>query len=613
MLTVFLCAAGVGSATGTTPDQEVRKRVQDYFNLRYKILSSLEYDAGIGSFISADILNSRDLINEADVLETIVGYRKAQINDLRFDRYQLSLEFENVKIEGTQVGLILKENYELYFKCAPTVRNQATVEHVMMLGKTGGKWLIIKDDYSDPEGIKQALNRYFLENHVSKPEAKCAIMTQSENLAAGRSIKLESLAEGLKESAGEKLAVFYADKNIAFAEGKAQKIDKNSRVKPFANQGELMLPTRFVTEMLGGKIEWIAAENQVKITAGDHTALYMSGGSSILLEDRSIALETPIQNINGRTFLPANVLAEILDVKVYSSKEGLVILSSNEVDGMKNSTAIQELTAFFGALYTKADFPRMDGSTATYPLSMELGKELLGLDETGVKGFITHKTTHNAYVNLINGSADIIFVTQPSPDETALAKEKGVELEIVPVCKEGFVFLVNKENPVNSLTVEQVQGIYQGRIKNWKEVGGEDAEMIAYQREANSGSQTLMENTVMKGLKLAEAPREVLIYGMGELIDRVADFSNAKNALGYSVYYYATTMYSSRNVKLLAINDVVPDKKTIGNDTYSFTTGYYAVLRKSEPEGSSARRLWNWLMGTEGQSVVDRAGFVPVK
>ena len=609
---VFISFAGMGSAATEPSDQEVMKTVQEYFNLRYRVLSSLEYNDGIRSFLEVNVLNSEDLMNEADVLETIVGYRKAQVNDLSFDRYQFNLEFENVKVEGSQAWLTFKENYELYFKCAPTVRNQAAVEHIMMLGKTGDQWFIVKDDYSDPEGIKLALNRYFLENNVSKAEARRAVQAQSENLAAARSIKLDSLAVGLKVSAGAKLAVLHVDKNIAFAAGKAQKVDKNIKVKPLFVQDSILLPARFITEMLNGKIEWIAAENQVKITADGHTALYKSGEDNILLNGRKVTLDAYSKDIGGRTFLPAGILAEILGVKFYS-KEGLVILSSNEVDDIKNSGAIQELSDFFGALYTKADFPRIDGSTATYPLSMEMGKELLGLDETGVKGFITHKTTHNAYVNLINGSADIIFVTPPSPDEIAFAKEEGVELEVVPVCKEGFVFLANKENSVDNLTVEQVQSIYQGRIKNWKEVGGEDAEIVAYQREANSGSQTLMENTVMKGLKLAEAPRETLVYGMGELIDRVADFSNAKNALGYSVYYYATSMYSSRNVKLISINGVVPDKKTIGNDTYPFTTGYYAVLRKSEPEGSSARRLLNWLLGTEGQSVVDRAGFVPVK
>lgn len=116
----------------------------------------------------------------------------------------------------------------------------------------------------------------------------------------------------------------------------------------------------------------------------------------------------------------------------------------------------------------------------------------------------------------------------------------------------------------------------------------------------------------MKGLKLMPPPKERLVYGMGELIDRVADYSNAKNALGYSVYYYATTMYANRAVKLLAIDGTLPQKSTIKDGSYPFTVGYYAVVRKDSPEDGSARRLLAWLLGREGQGVVDKSGFVPL-
>lgn len=264
-------------------------------------------------------------------------------------------------------------------------------------------------------------------------------------------------------------------------------------------------------------------------------------------------------------------------------------------------------------IFTRADFPKLDGSTATYPLSIEMAKALLGMDDSGAKGFIVHNTTHNAYINLINGKADLILVTPPSDDEINTAKKAGVELEIVPVCKEGFVFLVNEKNPVKNLTVAQVRSIYQGKIKNWKEVGGENIKIIPYQRESNSGSQTLFMSIVMKGLPVMQPPKETLVMGMGELIDKVADFSNAKNALGYSVYYYATSMYKNRAVKLLDINGVKPEKATIKNGKYPFTAAYYAVLKKSEAEGGSARKLLKWLLSTEGQGIVSKSGFVPVK
>ncbi|MFZ5643075.1 MAG: PstS family phosphate ABC transporter substrate-binding protein [Bacillota bacterium] len=263
--------------------------------------------------------------------------------------------------------------------------------------------------------------------------------------------------------------------------------------------------------------------------------------------------------------------------------------------------------------FTRDSYPRVDGSTVTIPLSEGLASGLLGMSGEEAKQFVKHNKTHRAYVNLIEGSADIIFVTEPSPDELALAKEKNIDLEVVPVVKDAFVFLVNVKNPVDTLTVEQVQGIYQGSIVNWKEAGGPDREIVAYQRPRNSGSQTIMENMVMKNLKMAEPRKEYVPAGMGDLIEKVAGYDNSDRALGYSVYYYARDMYNKDTIKMIGINGVKPEKKSIMRGEYPFSIAYYAVIRKSEPENSPARKLLKWVLSKEGQALVENAGYVPVK
>ena len=122
--------------------------------------------------------------------------------------------------------------------------------------------------------------------------------------------------------------------------------------------------------------------------------------------------------------------------------------------------------------------------------------------------YIFHNTTHNAYVNLIEGNADIIFVTPPSEEELAYAEKLGVELEVIPMLRDGFVFFVNENNPVNNVAFQDIVDIYSGTITNWKQLGGEDKEIIAYQREENSGSQTGMLKRVMKDTPMMEAPKE---------------------------------------------------------------------------------------------------------
>lgn len=219
-------------------------------------------------------------------------------------------------------------------------------------------------------------------------------------------------------------------------------------------------------------------------------------------------------------------------------------------------------------LYDLSNYPKVDASLATQPLANAFIKNFTGIEDID-EATLGYSNTHPGYIKLINDEVDLIIVTEPSEEELALAKEKGVELEVIPVVNEGFVFYVNKENKVDNLTVEQVQKIYTGEITNWKEVGGDDEKITAYQRPVNSGSQTGMLSLVMKGLKLMEAPKENLVDTMFEIVNLVSNYKNGKDAIGYSYYYYATTMFQTideniaNNVKMLGINGVKPNNQTI--------------------------------------------------
>ena len=268
-------------------------------------------------------------------------------------------------------------------------------------------------------------------------------------------------------------------------------------------------------------------------------------------------------------------------------------------------------------LFSLEDYPKVDASLATQPLTNAFIKNFTG-EEVDEKD-LDYTNTHPGYVRLINDDVDLIVVTEPSEDELKLAEEKGVELEVIPVVKEGFVFYVNGNNKVDNLTLEQIQKIYTGEIKNWKEVGGDDEEIRAYQRPENSGSQTGMLSLVMKGLKLMEAPKEDMIETMLEIINVVSDYDNGKNSIGYSYYYYATTMYNeidsevAQGIKLLGVNGVKPTNETIQDGSYPIQTAYYIVIRKDEPENSNTRKLVEAMLSERGQQVAEEAGYVRVK
>lgn len=123
----------------------------------------------------------------------------------------------------------------------------------------------------------------------------------------------------------------------------------------------------------------------------------------------------------------------------------------------------------------------------------------------------------------------------------------------------------------------------------------------------------------MKGLKIMDAPKENLIGTMEAIINLVSNYDNGKNTIGYSYFYYATTMFETidpevaSNIKLLKINGVAPNNKTIQDGSYPFNTAYYIVINKKDGENSPARILANQMLSARGQKVAENAGYVPVK
>jgi phosphate transport system substrate-binding protein len=264
-------------------------------------------------------------------------------------------------------------------------------------------------------------------------------------------------------------------------------------------------------------------------------------------------------------------------------------------------------------LFTLETLPVMDGSTVTIPLDEALVATLTEKTIEEVRPYILHNKTHDAYMNLIENKAELIFVTSPSLAEKQTAQIANVELEYVPITAEAFVFLVNKDNPINSLTLDQIRKIYTGEITNWKEVGGEDVAIRALQRPINSGSQTGFLDLVMKDLTPMSAPQSWILDYMEGLIASVAQYDNAPDAIGYSFYYYVTDMEYNPNVKMLKINDIEPTSVNITNASYPFCTAYYAVFRKSEVADSSVRKIVDFILSDLGQQLMENAGYVKIK
>ena len=263
-------------------------------------------------------------------------------------------------------------------------------------------------------------------------------------------------------------------------------------------------------------------------------------------------------------------------------------------------------------LFTKENYPRVDASLAIHPLVDAIAANFLCVDESELDYEYTTSRSSDVYHNLIDGKVDVIFAAEISPEDEAYAREKGVELKIIPATASAFVFIVNSENPVDGLTFEQIQDIYTGKITNWSQVGGVDADIIPYQRPTGSGSQTAMLSLVMKDKKIMEPPTTQLQMEMGELVDAIADYDNAADAIGYSYFYYVNTMYKRDTIKMLAVDGVAPSIETIKNGEYPIFTNGFIVLRADEPDDSPASKWVDAVLGKRGSHIIEAKGYVPV-
>lgn len=262
--------------------------------------------------------------------------------------------------------------------------------------------------------------------------------------------------------------------------------------------------------------------------------------------------------------------------------------------------------------FTMETYPRVDGSTVTIPLSEAVAATLTNQTVEAVRPYVLHNKTHQAYVNLIDKKVDLIFVTGPSEDELMLAANKNIELEVIPIVSEAFVFLTHKENPVKNLSLDQIKAIYEGKIVNWSTLGGPDEPIVAFQRPVNSGSQTGFLEMVMKGAAPMEPPKERIIAEMGMLIDAVASYENKTASIGYSYYYFVVDMWGNESVKLLEVDGVYPEAESIASKSYPLTTAYYAVIRKDSPKDSPERQVVEYILSEKGQKLMEESGYVKI-
>ena len=256
------------------------------------------------------------------------------------------------------------------------------------------------------------------------------------------------------------------------------------------------------------------------------------------------------------------------------------------------------------------NLPVIDGAAAFFPVYSAFVNAVYPETTELYDGVFEYNNTPGGYQLLAEKGIDLFLGVYPSEEQKAYAEECDTTFVYTPVGTEAFVFFVHKDNPIDNLTTEQIKGIYSGEITNWKQVGGKNEEIAAFQRNEGSGSQSMLQR-FMGDTPIMEAPTEMVNTMMSGIIEQVSSYRSKSNSIGFSFRYYVEGIIQNPDIKVLSVDGVAPTAENIRNGRYPIVTPMYAVTYE-ENTNENVDLLLQWILSEEGQYIIEETGYVGI-
>ena len=239
---------------------------------------------------------------------------------------------------------------------------------------------------------------------------------------------------------------------------------------------------------------------------------------------------------------------------------------------------------------------KISGSTTVLPIAKETAKRYM-MKHPNVQIEVSGGGSGFGVKQVGQGLVDIGMASR---DLKASEKETYPDLVVYNIGLDGVAVVVNPNNPVSSLTKEQVKKIYAGEITNWKEVGGEDAPINVYTRDEESGTREVFHEKALDKGQITE--KATVVQSNGAMKTAVKD---DKNAIGY-----LSIGYLDSSVKGVKFDGVEPTEENVKNGQYKVSRTLH-MITKGEPTGAVKDYL-DYVLSPEGQVVVKEKGYMSV-
>ena len=285
---------------------------------------------------------------------------------------------------------------------------------------------------------------------------------------------------------------------------------------------------------------------------------------------------------------------------------------------MKKITIIVLVTlALLGSLLPAAPARKMiqvKGSDTMVNLVQILAEEYMG-QKPGAAIAVLGGGSGTGITGLINQTCDIATHSREwKPKEVDQAWEKGVTPKFFVVAVDGLSIVVNEKNPIDQVTVAQVGALYRGDVKNWKAVGGFDKAVSLYGRQSNSGTYVFMQEFVLGNKNYSADMKEM--NGNAQIIEGILQDEGAVGYVGVG-YLYDQNRQIRKGLKILRVSKEPNGTGYLPTDKAAVDSGAYPISRplymatNGKPKGDVAQFLM-WIVGPEGQAIVEREGFFTV-
>jgi phosphate transport system substrate-binding protein len=240
------------------------------------------------------------------------------------------------------------------------------------------------------------------------------------------------------------------------------------------------------------------------------------------------------------------------------------------------------------------------GSTTVLPIALAALEAYMKV-HPGVHISLSAGGSGDGIKALIDKSTDIATSSREIKDkEVALARQKGVNPVAHTVAIDAIVPIVHPKNKVQGLTIDQLSQIYQGKITNWKEVGGDNLTIVVVSRDSSSGTFESWGHLVLNNARVT--PKAQLQASSGAVVQAV---SKNRYALGYIGLGYLNT-----SVKALTVNGITASAKTALSKEYPVARPLY-MYTSGQPTGEVANFI-KFVLSPAGQKLVAKEGFVPI-